>query len=190
MRRDLALLRELHVHAASVPRPPLIEFRDGHGSWDGDLTDPRSRPSTPKAAAAIGGAAPIPESGPLGRVHQSPELRTPIRNTADGAVSAELLFPAEFRNTPMAAAIQLVQGVEPCGKKGVAPLKRSRRCWSGIVRPDPHGGQNSRTWLRNSCDRWPDHRRAHRGCDGSSLRRGRSNKSHRFAHDPVAPRAG
>src|ERR1700704_4741199 len=47
----------------------------------------------------------------------------------------------------------MVQGVEPCGKKGVAPLKRSRRCWFGIVRPDPHGSQNSQTWLRNSCDR-------------------------------------
>jgi hypothetical protein len=153
--------------AANIPRscPPLIEFRDGHGSRDGDLTEPRSRPSTPKGAAAIGGAAAIPESGPLGGVHQSPELRAPIRNTADGAVSAELLFLAEFCNTPMAAAIQLVQGVEPCGKKGVAPLKRSRRCWFGIVRPDPHGSQNSQLWLRNSCDRWPDPRPAHRGCD-------------------------
>jgi hypothetical protein len=78
---------------------------------------------------------------------------------------AELLFLAEFCNTPMAGAIQLVQGVEPCGKKGVAPLKRSRRCWFGIVGPDPHGSQNSQTWLRNSGDRWPDHRRAHHGCD-------------------------
>ena len=101
MRRDLALLRELHPAIV----PPLIEFRDGHGSRDGDLTEPRSRPSTPKGAAAIGGAAAIPESGPLGGVHQSPELRAPIRNTADGAVSAELLFPAEFCSTPMAAAI-------------------------------------------------------------------------------------
>ena len=96
-----------------------------------------------------------PESGPLAGVHQSPELGAPIRNTADGAVPAELLFLAEFCNTPMAGAIQLVQGVEPCGKKGVAPLKRSRR-WFGIVRPDPHGSQNSQLWLRNSCDRWPD----------------------------------
>ena len=85
--------------------PPLIELKDGHGSRGGDLTEPRSRPSTPKGAAAIGGAAPIPESGPLGRVHQSPELRGPIRNTADGAVSAELLFLAEFYSTPMAGAI-------------------------------------------------------------------------------------
>jgi len=113
------------------------------------------RDLAPKGAAAIGGAAAIPESGPLGGVHQSPELGASIRNTADGAVSAELLFLAEFCNTPMAGAIQLVQGVEPCGKKGVAPLKRSRR-WFGIVRPDPHGSQNSQLWLRNSCDRWPD----------------------------------
>ena len=123
----------------TFPDHALIEFRDGHGSRDGDLTEPRSRPSTPKGAAAIGGAAPIPESGPLGGVHQSAELRAPVRNTADGAVLAELLFPAEFCNTLMAGAIQLVQGVEPCGKKGVAPLKRSRRRWFGIVRPDPHG---------------------------------------------------
>jgi hypothetical protein len=85
--------------------PSLIEFRDGDGCRDGDLTEPRSRPSTPKGAAAIGGAAPIPESGPHGGVHQSPELRAPVRNTADGAVLAELLFPAEFCNTPMAGAI-------------------------------------------------------------------------------------
>lgn len=133
--------------------PPLIELRDGYGSRGGDLTEPRSRPSPPKGAAAIGGAAAIPESGPPGGVHQSPELRALIRNTADGAVLAELLFPAEFCNTPMAGAVQQVQGIEPCGKKGVAPLKRSHRCWFGVVRPDPHGSQNSQTWLRNSCDR-------------------------------------
>jgi len=89
----------------TFPDQALIEFRDGHGSRGGDLTEPRSRPSTPKGAAAIGSAAAIPESGPLGGVHHSPELRAPIRNTADGAVSAELLFLAEFCNTPMAAAI-------------------------------------------------------------------------------------
>ena len=63
------------------------------------------RDLAPKGAAAIGGAAAIPGSGPLGGVHQSPELRAPIRNTADGAVSAEPLFLAEFCNTPMAGAI-------------------------------------------------------------------------------------
>jgi hypothetical protein len=135
--------------------PPLIEFKDGHGSRDGDLTEPQSRPSRPKGAAAIGGAAAISESGPLGGVHQSPELRAPIRDTADGTVSAELPFLAELCSAPVAGAIQLVQGVEPCGKQGVAPLKRSRRCWFGIVRPDPHGGQNSQLWLINSCERAP-----------------------------------
>ena len=85
--------------------PPLIQLKDGHGSRGGDLTEPRSRTTTPKGAAAIGGAAPIPESRPLGGVHQSPELRAPIRNTADGAVSAELLFLAEFCRAPMAGAI-------------------------------------------------------------------------------------
>ena len=107
MRRDLALLHELHVHARRSPTivPPLIELRDGHGSRGGDLAEPRSRPSRPKGAAAIGGAAPVPESGPPGGVHQSPELRAPVRNTADGAVLAELLFLAEFCNTPMAGAI-------------------------------------------------------------------------------------
>jgi hypothetical protein len=89
----------------TFPDHALIEFKDGHGSRDGDLIEPRSRPSTPKGAAAIGGAAPIPESGPLGGVHQSPELRAPIRNTADGAVLAEPLFLAEFCNTPMAGAV-------------------------------------------------------------------------------------
>jgi len=84
----------------------------------------------------------------------SPELRAPIRDTADGAVSAELLFQAEFCSTPAAGAIQLVQGVKPCGKQGVAPLKRSR-CWFGIVRPDPHGGQNNQLWLINRCERAP-----------------------------------
>jgi hypothetical protein len=133
--------------------PPLIELKDGHGSRGGDLTEPRSRPSTPKGA--IGGAAPIPESGPLGGVHQSPELRAPVRDAADGVVSAELPFLAELCSAPVAGAIQLVQGVEPCGKQGVAPLKRSRRCWFGIVRPDPHGGQNSQLWLINRCERAP-----------------------------------
>jgi hypothetical protein len=33
-------------------------------------------------------------------------------------------------------------------------LKRSRR-WFGIVRPDPHAGQNSQLWLINSCERAP-----------------------------------
>jgi hypothetical protein len=139
----------------TFPDHALIEFNDGHGSRDGDLTEPQSRPSRPKGAAAIGGAAPISESGPLGGVHQSPELRDPIRSTADGAVSAELLFLAEFCSTPAAGTIQLVQGVEPCGKQGVAPLKRSRRCWFGIVRLDPHGSQNSQLWLINSCERPP-----------------------------------
>jgi hypothetical protein len=142
MRRNLAPLHELHVHARQRPAivPPLIELRDGHGSRDADLAEPRSRASTPKGAAAIGGAAPIPESGPLGGVHQGPELRAPVRDAADGVVSAELPFQAELCSAPVAGAIQLVQGVEPCGKKGVAPLKRSRRRWFGIVRPDPHGG--------------------------------------------------
>ena len=133
----------------------LIEFNAGHGFRDGDLTEPQSRPSRPKGAAAIGGAAPVPESGPLGGVHQGPELRAPVRDAADGVVSAELPFLAEFCSAPVAGAIQLVQGVEPCGKQGVAPLKRSRRCWFGIVRPDPHGGQNSQLWLINRCERAP-----------------------------------
>ena len=133
----------------------LIEFRDGHGSRDGDLTESQSLPSRPKGAAAIGGAAPVPESGPLGGVHQSPELRAPVRDAADGVVSAELPFLAELCSAPMAGAIQLVQGVKPCGKQGVALLKRSRRRWFGIVRPDPHGGQNSQLWLINSCERAP-----------------------------------
>jgi len=51
------------------------------------------RDLAPKGAAAIGGAACYPGSGPLGGVHQSPELRAPIRNTADGAVSAEAAVP-------------------------------------------------------------------------------------------------
>jgi len=72
--------------------PPLIELRDGHGSRGSDLAQPQCRPITPKGAAAIGGAAAIPESGPLGGVHQGPELRAPIRNTAYGVVSAELPF--------------------------------------------------------------------------------------------------
>ena len=133
--------------------PPLIELKDGHGSRGGDLTEPRSRTTTPKGAAAIGGAAPVPESGPHVGVHQGPELRAPVRDAADGVVSAELPFLAELCRAPVAGAIQLVQGVEPCGKQGVAPLKRSRRCWFGIVRPDPHGGQNSQLWLINRCER-------------------------------------
>jgi len=134
--------------------PPLIEFTDGRSSkpGDGDFTEPQCRPITRKGDAAIGGAAPIPESGPLGGVHQGPELRAPIRGAADGVVSAELPFLAELCSAPVAGAIQLVQGVKPCGKQGVAPLKRSR-CWFGIVRPDPHGGQNSQLWLINSCER-------------------------------------
>jgi hypothetical protein len=137
--------------------PPLIEFTDGRSfkPVGGDFTEPQCRPIRPKGAAAIGGAAPVPESGPLGGVHQGPELRAPIRDAADRVVSAELLFLAEFCSTPMAGAIQLVQGVEPCGQQGVAPLKRWRRCWFGIVRPDPHGDQNSQLWLINRCERAP-----------------------------------
>jgi hypothetical protein len=72
----------------------LIEFTDGRSSKPvgGDFTEPQCRPIKRKGAAAIGGAAPIPESGPLGGVHQGPELRAPIRNTAYGVVSAELPF--------------------------------------------------------------------------------------------------
>jgi hypothetical protein len=114
-----------------------------------------SRPSAPQCATTIGGAAPVPESGPLRGVHQSPELRPPIRDAADGAVPPELLFLAEFCSAPVAGAIQLVQGVEPCGQKGVAPLKRSRRCFFGIVRSDPHAGQNSPLWLKKSCEPGP-----------------------------------
>ena len=84
---------------------PLIELKDGHGSRGGDLTEPRSRTTTPKGAAAIGGAAPIPESRPLGGVHQISELRGPIRDAADRVVSADLLIPAEFCRAPMAGAI-------------------------------------------------------------------------------------
>ena len=137
--------------------PPLIEFTDGRSSKPvgGDFTELQCRPIRPKGAAAIGGAAPVPESGPLGGVHQGPELRAPIWDAADGVVSAELPFLAELCSAPVAGAIQLVQGVEPCGKQGVAPLKRSRRCWFGIVRPDPHGGQNSQLWLINRCERAP-----------------------------------
>jgi hypothetical protein len=137
--------------------PPLIEFTDGRSSKPvgGDFTELQCRPITRKAAAAIGGAAPVPESGPHVGVHQGPELRAPVRDAADGVVSAELPFLAELCRAPVAGAIQLVQGVEPCGKQGVAPLKRSRRCWFGIVRPDPHGGQNSQLWLINRCERAP-----------------------------------
>ena len=87
--------------------PAQIELRDGHSSGrvDGDLTELQSRTTTPKGAAAIGGAAPIPESRPLGRVHQSPELRAPVRDAADRVVSADLLIPAEFCRAPMAGAI-------------------------------------------------------------------------------------
>src|SRR6266702_8989330 len=35
----------------TFPDQALIEFRDGHGSRGGDLTEPRSRPSMPKGAA-------------------------------------------------------------------------------------------------------------------------------------------
>jgi len=134
--------------------PPLIAFEDGRSSRPVDgVTDPQSRTTAPRGAAAIGGAAPVPGSRPLGGVHQSPQLRAPVRDAADGVVPAELLILAEFCRAPMAGAIQLVQGVEPRGKQGVALLKRSRRYWFGIVSPDPHGGQNSQTWLRNSCER-------------------------------------
>jgi hypothetical protein len=37
-----------------------------------------------------------------------------------------------------ALAIELVQDVEPDGKKGVAPLKRSRCCFFGIAKPGRH----------------------------------------------------
>ena len=43
----------------------------------------------------------------------------------------------EFGALP-AWAIELVQDVEPGGKKGLPPLTRSH-CFLGIVRPGPHG---------------------------------------------------
>jgi hypothetical protein len=88
-------------------------------------------------------------------MHQGPELRAPIRDAADGTVLAELLFLAEFCGAPMAGAIQLVQGVKPSGHKRVTPLRRSRRCFFGIVRSDPHGGQNDPLWLIKGCERGP-----------------------------------
>jgi hypothetical protein len=48
---------------------------------------------------------------------------------------------------PAARAIEPVQDVDVRVKKSVAPSKRSHRCFFGIVRSDPHGGQNSLLWL-------------------------------------------
>ena len=56
---------------------------------------------------------------------------------------------------PAARAIEPVQDVEPGGKKGVAASKRSHRCFLGMVRSDPHGGQNSPLWLKISCQARP-----------------------------------
>src|SRR5258708_27014855 len=87
--------------------PPLIELKDGHGSRGGDLTEPRSRTTTPKGAAAIGGAAPIPQSRPLGGVHPSPELRAPIRNPGVWAGSADALVLAGVCPAPPGRATSL-----------------------------------------------------------------------------------
>jgi hypothetical protein len=120
-------------------------------------------------------------------VHQSPELRASIRDAADRVVSAKLLFLAELCSAPPAGALELVQGVEPCGKKGVALLKRSRRCRSGIVRSDPHGGQNNQIWLRNSCERAPRGRIfLGDGRRGSSMVEKRLEKSRREVIRAVA----
>src|SRR5882757_102027 len=51
---------------------------------------------------------------------------------------------------PAARAIEPVQDVDVRVKKSVAPSKRSLRCFFGIVRSDPHGGQNSPLWLTSS----------------------------------------
>ena len=67
--------------------------------------NPEAARARPKVLPLSAARLLSPESGPPGGVHQSPELRAPIRNTADGAVLAEPLFLAEFCNTPMAGAI-------------------------------------------------------------------------------------
>jgi hypothetical protein len=54
---------------------------------------------------------------------------------------------------PATRAIEPVQDVDVRVKKRVAPSKRSHRCFFGIVRSDPHGGQNSLLWLTSSCER-------------------------------------
>src|SRR6266850_4371959 len=54
---------------------------------------------------------------------------------------------------PAARAIEPVQDVDVRVKKSVAPSKRAHRCFFGIVRSDPHGGQNSPLWLIISCER-------------------------------------
>jgi hypothetical protein len=53
---------------------------------------------------------------------------------------------------PAARAIEPVQDVDVRVKKSVAPSKRSLRYLFGIVRSDPHGGQNSPLWLTSSCE--------------------------------------
>jgi hypothetical protein len=54
---------------------------------------------------------------------------------------------------PAARAIEPVQDVDVRVKKSVPPSKRSHHCFFGIVRSDPHGGQNSPLWLTSSCKR-------------------------------------
>jgi len=57
----------------------------------------------------------------------------------------------ESRGAPAHRVIDLVQQLEPGGKQGVAPLKRSRRWFFGMITPCAHRRQNNPRWLRSSC---------------------------------------
>jgi hypothetical protein len=51
---------------------------------------------------------------------------------------------------PAIRAVEPVQRVQPGIQQGVAPPKRPHSFFD-IIRPNPHGGQNSARWLKIGC---------------------------------------
>jgi hypothetical protein len=119
--------------AIVAPSADVVQFEVLKGvSWQRVSAAPRAR------------RVPLsPNSGPL-RGAAKPGVEIPYSRAADHRdLSTGVLLSPEFCGAPPHRVIELVQQVEPGGKKRVAPLKRSCRCSFSMARPGPHGGQNS-----------------------------------------------
>jgi hypothetical protein len=51
------------------------------------------------------------------------------------------LFSPQFCGAPTHRIVDPVQQIEPGGKQGVAPHKRSHRCFFSMVSPSPHAAR-------------------------------------------------
>jgi hypothetical protein len=76
-------------------------------------------------------------------LRQPAALRTARYECEDG-------FGRNVRVRPVVGAVNPVRRLQPRGKQRVAPAKRLY-CLFGVVRPNPHGRQNTQRWLRSGC---------------------------------------